>query len=145
MKKSLFVLFFLVSSMSMMAQNMDEDMKKFFIVSGTEASFKNIIPVMIENLKQNQAFSTIPEEFWTEFAKEAETSYKVLEEQIGEVYKKHFTSAEIKQLIAFYESPIGKKLVSEQPQIQTESYQLGTEWGRQLGEKVVKKIQEKKD
>ena len=100
---------------------------------------------MIENLKQNQAFSTIPEEFWTEFAKEAETSYKVLEEQIGEVYKKHFTSAEIKQLIAFYESPIGKKLVSEQPQIQTESYQLGTEWGRQLGEKVVKKIQEKKD
>lgn len=145
MKKSLVVLFFLVSSMCLMAQNMDEDMKKFFKVSGTEASFKNIIPVMIENLKQNQAFSTIPEEFWTEFAKEAETSYKVLEEQIGEVYKKHFTSAEIKQLIAFYESPIGKKLVSEQPQIQTESYQLGTEWGRQLGEKVVKKIQEKKD
>ena len=145
MKKSLVVLFFLVSSMCLMAQNMDEDMKKFFKVSGTEASFKNIIPVMIENLKQNQAFSTIPEEFWTEFAKEAETSYKVLEEQIGEVYKKHFTSAEIKQLIAFYESPIGIKLVSEQPQIQTESYQLGTEWGRQLGEKVVKKIQEKKD
>ena len=145
MKKSLVVLFFLVSSMCLMAQNMDEDMKKFFKVSGTEASFKNIIPVMIENLKQNQAFSTIPEEFWTEFAKEAETSYKVLEEQIGEVYKKHFTSAEIKQLIAFYESPIGKKLVSEQPQIQTESYQLGSEWGRLLGEKVVKKIQEKKD
>lgn len=127
------------------AQNIDDDMKTFFKVSGTEANFKNVIPTMIDNFKQNPAFGTIPDEFWTEFAKEAESSYKDLESQIGEVYKKHFTSAEIKQLIAFYESPIGKKYVEKQPLVLTDSYQLGSEWGRKLGEKVVAKIKEKKN
>ena len=145
MKKTLVALFILVSSMSLSAQNIDDDIKKFFKVSGTEASFRNVIPMMIDNFKQNPAFSAVPDEYWDEFTKEAEASYKELEAQIGEVYKKHFTSAEIKQLIAFYESPIGMKLVSQQPQIQAESYQLGSEWGRKLGEKVVKKMQEKKD
>jgi uncharacterized protein len=146
MKKMFFAfLMFIVSSFQVTAQSIDDDMKIFFKVSGTEATYKNVIPMMLNNFKGNPAFSTIPDEFWTDFEKEAQESYKDLENQISEVYKKHFTSAEIKQLIAFYESPIGQKLVEKQPLVLTDSYQIGSEWGRKLGEKVALKIQEKKN
>jgi hypothetical protein len=57
-------------------------------------------------------------------------------------YEKYFTHADIKELIRFYESPIGKKLISVQPKIMQECMVAGQEWGRKLGEKVAKKLQE---
>ena len=146
MKKTRSFLIFFVFSMSLSAQNIDADMKKLLEVSGTEANFKAIIPTMINSLKSNPAFAnTLPDEFWAEFAKEAENSYSELMVQIVEVYKKNYTSEDIKQLIVFYESPIGKKSVQKMPLIQNECFQLGTEWGRKLGGKVGEKIQKKKD
>ena len=145
MKKLIFVLCLLVSTFASNAQSIDTDMKKFFEVSGTEASFKNIISLMMDNFKNTPAFASIPSEFWDDFSKEAQLSYQELQVELGEIYKKHFTSEEIKQFIAFYESPIGKKFVQEQPLIQSESYMISSEWGKKLGEKVVRKIQEKKD
>ena len=145
MKKTVLALFLFVSAMQLSAQGTDPLMKKFFKASGSEASFKNVIILMMNNFKTNPAFATIPDEFWTEFAKEAEESYGEVEMKIAEVYQQHFTNDEIKQLIAFYESPIGKKLVQEQPAIQADSYKYGSEWGQKLGAKIVEKIQKKKD
>ena len=146
MKKTLCAfLLFVVTSVHITAQSIDDDMKTFFKVSGTEATYKNVIPLMLKSFKENPTFNTIPDEFWVDFEKEAQVSYKDLENQISEVYKKHFTSAEIKQLIAFYESPIGQKFVEKQPFILADSYQIGSEWGQKLGEKVALKLQEKKN
>jgi hypothetical protein len=36
------------------------------------------------------------------------------------VYARHFNASEIRELIAFYQTPIGKKLVQEMPKAQTE-------------------------
>ena len=146
MKKVLLAFYlFASSSFVLTAQSFDDDIKKFFEVSGTEASFKNIVPMMIDNFKQNPGFSAVPTEFWDDFSTEALTSFKELLGEMSAVYKKHFTHEDIKQMIVFYESPIGKKFVEKQPLVQSESYVLGSEWGKKLGEKVVCKIQEKKD
>ena len=40
------------------------------------------------------------------------------------VYEKHFTVAELKEVIAFYESPVGKKFVKQTPALMQESVSL---------------------
>ena len=145
MKKKLIFLFLLISALNLSAQSIDADMKKLFTVSGTEAAFKNIIPLIVNSYKTNGVFSSISDEIWEEFIKEANDSYSDLEIKLAEIYKNHFTQDEIKQLIVFYETPTGKKFAGELPIIQNEAYQIGSEWGKKLGEKIAAKILKKKD
>lgn len=63
-----------------------------------------------------------------------------LVEQLIPVYQKHYTSAELEQLIAFYDTPIGRKMLEVAPMVSAESIQIGREWGRQLGEKVARQL-----
>lgn len=51
-----------------------------------------------------------------------------LTDKLIPIYTKNFTKADIQQLIAFYQSPIGKKLVSSMPAITADSARIGQEW-----------------
>ena len=44
------------------------------------------------------------------------------------LYDKHLTHPEIKELIKFYETEVGKKLISVMPAITAESMQAGQQW-----------------
>ena len=53
---------------------------------------------------------------------------KVVDESIERmypIYAKHFTAAEIRQLTAFYKTPVGAKTLSTMPQVINESMQAG--------------------
>ncbi len=63
-------------------------------------------------------------------------------EMVIPIYEKHFTHDEIEQLIAFYESPIGKKLIKVQPQITIESMTAGQEWAKELIERIKARLPE---
>lgn len=52
------------------------------------------------------------------------------------VYDKHFTAEEIRGLIQFYESPLGKKMIAETPAIVEESTAVGRAWASQVVQKV---------
>jgi hypothetical protein len=49
----------------------------------------------------------------------------------------HFTEAELKELIAFYRSPTGKKLVTELPVAMEESRLRVLEWGAKVSDEFV--------
>jgi uncharacterized protein len=49
------------------------------------------------------------------------------------LYDKHFSDQEIKELISFYDSPLGRKVVTAMPQIMTELQGHGRQWGQNLG------------
>ena len=49
------------------------------------------------------------------------------------IYDKYYSDDEIKGLIKFYESPLGKKMASALPKIMSESQAAGGKWGQQLG------------
>ena len=53
---------------------------------------------------------------------------------MAEIYEKHFTPAEIEELIIFYDTPLGRKLVQAEPFI--------TQAGMELGQKAAEKNQE---
>ena len=52
------------------------------------------------------------------------------------MYDHIFTASEIQGMIAFYESPIGKRFMEVQPQLMKEGMALGQEWGARIGTDV---------
>jgi uncharacterized protein len=53
-------------------------------------------------------------------------------ELVAESYTKHFTAAEIAEMRAFYETPIGQKMVRERGTMMGESQQMGAIWARSI-------------
>ena len=57
------------------------------------------------------------------------------------VYEKHFNIFELNQLVEFYQSPVGQKLVRVSPELLTESLALGREWGLSLVPEIMDRVQ----
>lgn len=58
------------------------------------------------------------------------------------IYASHFTESELKQLLAFYQSPVGRKAVVEEPKALDESVASGGQWGDNLADEVVVKMRD---
>lgn len=61
-------------------------------------------------------------------------------DQIIPIYDKYFTQAEIKELVAFYQTPIGKKAIAVLPKVVNESMLAGQKWGQSLGPEIDKRV-----
>ena len=86
-------------------------------------------------------FPRVPVEFWDELSKEI--TGKELIELVIPIYSKYYTDEELVHLIAFYKSPLGQKVVQKLPLISQDSYFVGQEWGKKVGEKVITRLKEK--
>jgi hypothetical protein len=56
------------------------------------------------------------------------------------IYASHFTEAELKQLLAFYQSPLGQKVITEEPKTADESMSMAASWADKLSEEVMSKM-----
>ena len=63
-----------------------------------------------------------------------------LMELIAQLYAKHFSVVEIRELTAFYRSPTGRKLIEKQPLIMQESMAVGQAWGQLMVPELTAKI-----
>jgi uncharacterized protein len=59
------------------------------------------------------------------------------------IYDRHFSEADVDGMLAFYRSPLGRRLTKALPEISAESQRVGQKWGQDLGRKVGQKIGEK--
>jgi hypothetical protein len=55
-----------------------------------------------------------------------------LTSELAPIYEKIFSPAEIKELIAFYGSPVGRKLAASLPEITAQSAQVGQAWATKI-------------
>jgi hypothetical protein len=118
-----------------------KDIQKLLILTGSDQVAIQIMNQMITMFKQSSP--QVPEEFWQEFMKEAEANVADLNNLVIPIYAKYLSHEEIKELIRFYETPVGQKILKVLPQIMQESMVAGQQWGQQLGEKAVTKLKEK--
>ncbi len=65
-----------------------------------------------------------------------------MSELLVPLYDKYFTHDEIKALIQFYESPLGRKLITTMPNLMQDSMRIGSEWGRRIMQKVLLEMEE---
>ena len=69
----------------------------------------------------------------TEFA----TRSAQLLTDVARVYASKFTEQELKDTLAFYKTPLGKKLIEQEPAIMQQSMELGSNWADKFGEDVL--------
>ncbi len=112
-------------------------------LSGAKEQFLGAVDNMIAIQRQNMPAGTVDEGFWEEFAKEVRTTaYDDLRPMMAEIYRMNLTEAEIDHQIAYYSDPVTQEIVKKQPAILQQSMSVGAEWGRQLSEKIMTRLQE---
>lgn len=63
--------------------------------------------------------------------------------KIVPIYSKYYTHKEIRQLIAFYKTRLGKKTIEVMPDIMKESMAAGQAWGRSLAPDLVANLEKR--
>jgi uncharacterized protein len=87
-----------------------------------------------------QAKPTVPEKFWQDF-RDSVNQDSLLELCIP-IYDKALTDNEIKKMIKFFESRIGKKFIDILPHVTEQSMMKGEEWGQEISARIAKKLDE---
>jgi Spy/CpxP family protein refolding chaperone len=99
---------------------------------------KSVRPLMERSLPPGDYRDKLIEAFFARFHSKLD-----LEQQLDlavPLYDKAFSDEEIKGLIAFYETPLGRKLASTSPQLTSEMMEAGRKWGEQLGRTTMAEV-----
>ncbi|HET8828327.1 MAG TPA: DUF2059 domain-containing protein [Pelobium sp.] len=118
-----------------------EKIKTLLELTGSANLGKQMFEQMIGSFKSR--VSKVPDSFWETFQKEIDMDG--LMAKTIPLYDKYYTEAEIDGLISFYQSDLGKKVITTLPPLMKESMEIGQAWGREIGEKVMKKLKEEEE
>lgn len=116
------------------ANQKHEDTIKLIELLGLQNTAKSIFPQIISALKPQ--FPQVPDKFWAEF-QSASNLQKCIDFYV-EAYETHFSHEEIKGMIQFYSTPLGKKIMSTMPIIMQESMDMGKKMGMALQKQIEK-------
>jgi hypothetical protein len=120
-------------------ESKDEKIRTLLELTGSAKLGVQIAKTLIPSFQK--AYPDVNLSFWDEVEKDINSDSLI--NLIIPIYSKYYTEDDIDQLITFYKSPIGKKVTESLPQITQESMLAGQNWGRQIGEQVVLKLQAK--
>ena len=124
-----------------------QDTEKLMELVGTRQILRDLFDQDIEAqiAAMRRARPDVPDQFWQDFTVEFkhQASPDELMKAILPIYDKHFTHQEIRQLIVFYQSPLGRKISTTLPEIQRESVEAGRAWGENLGDRMHKELQQR--
>ncbi len=123
----------LISCFAVTAQtnDYDKDLEKLLQINGSTAMYNIAFNQIKTALKAQKP--DVPDSLWVNLKTEVfDIEVTNLTKQMVPLYKKHFTHADVKDLIAFYESPIGKKLSTKTPLITKDAMQISQPWAMSL-------------
>ena len=101
---------------------------------------KSIRPLMTDSLPPGEYRDKLVELFFQKFHEKRDPS-KLMELMVP-IYDKYYTADEIKGLINFYQTPLGKKMTTVLPKIVGESQTAGGQWGQELGRQCMREVLE---
>ncbi|WP_428249082.1 DUF2059 domain-containing protein [Ferrovibrio sp.] len=73
------------------------------------------------------------------FLPEMRAALPGLLDEIAKLYTLHFSADELRQVVAFYESPVGRKAIDTMPAITQQSMAMGQAWGQQVAQRAIEK------
>jgi uncharacterized protein len=115
--------------------------RELLAIKGGTAMFEPVIPGVVESAK-NSLLPTNPNlardlnEISLQLRKEYESKKAELVYEVAIIYARHFTEQELKELIAFYKTPLGQKMLKEEPVAVDESLKRAQDWSIAFSEVV---------
>jgi hypothetical protein len=119
--------------------------KEIIVIKGSSAGFDSVGPAVIEKVK-SLFLQTSPmlSKDLNEVAVKLRTDYapRFAEplNDAAKVYASRFTEQELKDVLTFYKSAAGKKVVAEEPLIFQESMTNLDQWASALSEEIIGKM-----
>jgi len=143
---------FIVPSCSSAAQNpppspqqleeqaKERDIRRLLQLNGTLSLAEQVRNRFVHDAKE--VYATVPQGAIEDFGNRIKPDdfYALM----VPIYARHFSHDEIKQLIAFYESPIGMKLIASLPAMNVEAQDATSQWTRELTQKLVQELRAKR-
>jgi len=119
--------------------------KELLASKGATAMFEPLIPGMVESTKNaflpsNPGLFKELNEVANQLRGEFAPRRNDIIDQIARLYAQRFTEAEMKEVIAFYKTPTGKKFVAEEPALIDQGLKEAETWSRQLSEQVMSRF-----
>jgi hypothetical protein len=90
---------------------------------------------------KNQILQMVPKEKQAAFIIEFDATLPSLYDKLATIYMEEYSKEDIKAMIAFYESPVGKKINEKSGVILEKSQAAGQEWGQGLQTMMMKYAQ----
>jgi hypothetical protein len=121
--------------------------KELIAITGATAMFKPLIAGVVEQarllyLQQNPALGKDLNEIAQKMRKDLQPRNAELFNEISKLYATHFTEQDLKQILAFYKSPAGKKMLAQQPVVVDASMNFAQQWANTLSEEVTSKMRD---
>jgi uncharacterized protein len=119
--------------------------RELVVASGATRAFEGVIPSILQQslnvfVQQNPDLQKELAESIQAIAPAYEKRAAEIIDIIAAVYATRFSTAELKELLVFYNSEVGKKFVAQLPSVLEESFVKTQEWGGKLSEQVVQSL-----
>ena len=114
-------------------------------LKGGSAMFDPVIVSMVEQTK-NALLQTNPQlakdlnDVGTQLRTEFGPRRDELMVQAAKLYAARFSEQEIKDMVTFYKSPLGKKMIVQEPQVLDETFSFVQQWAPAVGEQVMNRF-----
>lgn len=121
--------------------------QKLVAVTGTINLFNPLVAGVIEQakllfLQQDPSLGKDLNEVAAKLRTDLMPRLSELFNEVAKYYATDFTEQELKDILVFYQSPTGKKLLDRQPQIVDHSMKFAQEWANKLSDEVIAKMRD---
>ncbi len=116
--------------------------KELIVLKGSTQLWDAVVPGVIEQVKGvfmqtnpalGRELNDVASQLRTEYAPRSSQ----LVDQVAQLYAKAFTEQELKDVLAFYKSPLGRKVVTEEPKILDDGFSRIQQWANKFSEEVM--------
>jgi hypothetical protein len=115
--------------------------KEILTIKGAKAIFDPVVRGVVETTRRTLLQTNIPlqkdlNEVAVALQREFEPRVSQMVDELARVYATKFTEQELKELLAFYKSPLGRKAIVEEPRALDQSMSFAAAWADKIADEV---------
>jgi uncharacterized protein len=121
--------------------------KELIAVTGATTLFSPLIAGVVEQakvlfLQQDPSLSKDLNEISAQIRTDLTPRFSELSDEVARLYATNFSEQELKDILTFYKSPAGQKLLQEQPKVVDASMKFAQDWANKLSDQVIAKMRD---
>ena len=119
--------------------------KELLVLKGGQQMFDGMISGVIESAKNsflpsNPTLNTPLNDVTAQLRKEYEPKKAELFNDVARAYARHFTEQELRELLAFYKTTLGKKVLAEESPAVEDGFKRAQEWTNEFSDQVINRM-----
>lgn len=108
-----YLLFLVITVASAQETSYADDAMKYLELNGTTKQYDEAVDQLFVMLKQQYSAANIPSTIWTDFEAQKPKELHKIKSLLVSAYRSSFSQEELKEMIAFYDTPAGRQLVAD--------------------------------